>query len=159
MRLRESVRALIVDPRDRVLLVRFDWHGLEPPGGFWANPGGGVEPGETRLAALRRELREEVGLEIDELGAEVWTKTAMFAMPDWDGQVDHVHLCRTEAFDPDPDLTPEQLAAEHVHEIRWWSAEELARTDATFAPRSMPSLVRSLVRDGVPSSPVSLQGF
>ena len=38
MRLRESVRALIIDPDDRVLLVRFDWPGLEPTGGFWANP-------------------------------------------------------------------------------------------------------------------------
>ena len=49
MRLRESVRALILDPDDCVLLVRFDWDGLDVEGGFWANPGGGVEPGETRL--------------------------------------------------------------------------------------------------------------
>ena len=45
MRLRESVRALILDPDDCVLLVRFDWDGLDVEGGFWANPGGGVEAG------------------------------------------------------------------------------------------------------------------
>ena len=74
MRLRESVRALILDPDDCVLLVRFDWDSLDVEGGFWANPGGGVEPGETRLAALQRELREETGLVVDDLGPEVWTK-------------------------------------------------------------------------------------
>ena len=81
VRLRESVRALIVDPDDYVLLVRFDWDGLEPTGGFWAIPGGGIEAGESRLEAIQRELREEVGMVVDSLSPELWTKTALFPMP------------------------------------------------------------------------------
>ena len=75
MRLRECVRALICDPGFHVLLVNFDWAGLNLQGGVWATPGGGVEPGETRLEALQREMVEEIGLEVDSLGPEIWTRT------------------------------------------------------------------------------------
>ncbi len=116
-----------------MLLVRFQWPG-GPDGGFWAHPGGGIEPGESRLEALQRELREEVGLVVTELGEEVWTKSAIFPMSGWDGQVDHIYLHRVLRFDPDPALSEEELAAEHVHELRWWPLSTLLRSDAAFSP-------------------------
>jgi len=153
------VRALIVDPQDHVLLVRFHWEGLELADGFWANPGGGLERGETRLAALQRELREETGLAVDSLGPEVWTKTACFPMTHFDGQVDHIHLFRTERFQPAPTMSPDQLAEEGVHDIRWWSPEELTDAGATFAPRALPALLDRLRREGVPDVPIQITGF
>jgi 8-oxo-dGTP diphosphatase len=159
VKLRESVRALILDESDSVLLVRFDWDGLDVPGGFWANPGGGLEHGESRVDALARELLEELGLRLEDLGPEIWTKTALFPMPDWDGQVDHIHLMRVRHFVPQPRLSTGQLLAENVHEIRWWTLQELTASRASFAPRALPALLESLLSGPIPEEPVAITGF
>lgn len=56
------VAAAIMDARGRVLIAQ------RPPGkhlaGLWEFPGGKVEPGEGRVDALRRELKEELGISI-----------------------------------------------------------------------------------------------
>lgn len=51
-----------------VLLARRAAHRHQ--GGLWEFPGGKVEPGETAQLALQRELREELGLEVDIAGLE-----------------------------------------------------------------------------------------
>jgi 8-oxo-dGTP diphosphatase len=53
--------AAVVIHEGRVLLIR---RGQAPDAGEWSIPGGAVELGESIEDALRRELREETGLEI-----------------------------------------------------------------------------------------------
>jgi len=60
---RTIVVAVIQNDRDEYLVCRKPVdRGVFP--GQWAIPGGGIEPGERMEDALRREVREEVGLEI-----------------------------------------------------------------------------------------------
>ncbi|MGH8122072.1 MAG: Nudix family hydrolase, partial [Rudaea sp.] len=56
------VAGILTDPQGRVLVAQRP-HGRHLAGA-WEFPGGKVEPGETAHAALRRELREELGVEI-----------------------------------------------------------------------------------------------
>ncbi len=151
LNLRPAVRALMVDPDDRVLLVRFEFNDV---GTVWATPGGGIEPGEETLEALRRELAEEVGLYDPEVGPCVWIRTHTDAMGSWDGQRDEVYLVRCEAMVPNPLMTWEQLRAEGLHELRWWTLDELAMSSTTlFAPRELVSVVTSIIRTGPPNAP------
>lgn len=158
-RLRPAVRVVLVDPADRVLTVRW---ALADGLGVWGMPGGGIDPGETPTDAVRRELREEVGLDLapDEVGPCVAHRVHVFDIGEpWDGQEEWFYLVRVPAFEPRGELDDAQLAAEGLVEVRWQTLAELHAL-----PTEPPVLLRAgaaafterLVRDGHPEVAVEL---
>jgi 8-oxo-dGTP diphosphatase len=154
VRLRVGIRALVVDPDERIALVRFDF----PDSTVWAAPGGGVEAGEDDAATLARELREELGLElVSPIGRCVWVRTHVFPMTGWNGQTERYYLLRVPPFEIRPMLSADALRAEGVGEIRWWTLAELDEArEVTFAPRRLPAFLRGLLRDGPPAEPLDV---
>jgi ADP-ribose pyrophosphatase YjhB (NUDIX family) len=152
LRLRQAARAVILDPADRILLVRFEF----PEGMLWACPGGGLEGDETHERAVIRELAEEVGLDDMTVGPCIWTRRHVIAFLNgkWDGQVERFYLVRTDAFEPAPRFTAEQLAAEYVTAERWWTQAEIAEATTAFAPRRLPELLTQLLAEGPPQRPI-----
>ncbi|MFF0007851.1 NUDIX hydrolase [Streptomyces tibetensis] len=157
--LRHSVRALILDEDDRILLCRF---AIPEPAGtvVWAAPGGGIEPGETPLAALRRELLEEVGLAVSHDPPHVWHQEVVAPRhaAGYDGVVNDYYLVRTAGFDPRGTLSDVELAAENISGLEWWLPSEVARYDGPdlFSPRDLATPLTALITSGVPVRPVRL---
>jgi 8-oxo-dGTP diphosphatase len=58
-----SVAAIIIDRDGKVLILEH----LLRPGSGWGIPGGFIEPGEQPETAIRREIREETGIELENL--------------------------------------------------------------------------------------------
>jgi 8-oxo-dGTP diphosphatase len=152
---REAVRALVLDPDGRVLLVRF----VNPETGehFWTTPGGGIDPGESPEDTIKRELREETGLEDPEIGTVIWTRREVFP---WAGQTldqrEQVVLVPAPAFEPRPGLGVERLAAEDVHEVRWWTLADIESSDAVFYPTRLGHFLGQLLEDGPPEEPIDV---
>jgi G:T/U-mismatch repair DNA glycosylase len=140
--LRQAVRAIVLDAGDRVLLCEFR---NEVTGArWWGTPGGGIEPGESDEAALRRELLEETGLTDFDLGPVVLEHDHVFP---WQKRLlrqrNRFWLVRVTAHEPAPTI---DLAAEGVAALRWWTPAELEQLPPEeIAPPHLPQVLRELL--------------
>jgi len=102
-----GVRGLVLDAEGRVFLIKHSYVK------GWHLPGGGVEPGETLLTALARELKEEGNIEIGQ-GTGMGRPPELYAMyyNDKDSDRDHVALYVIEDFtQPSPPRPDHEIVA------------------------------------------------
>jgi len=158
---RDTARAIVLDPADRVLLIAYEAvRDVDParPGlrRFWFTPGGGVEPGETHEVAVVRELAEEIGVVDAPRGP--WVARRDTPMTLFRRQCfvrERYFVVRLASPEIDTTLLAE-TENDVVLGVRWWPLDELASTEEVVEPPSLVALVRRLLTGDVPLAPVSL---
>ena len=139
---------MLLDAAGRVLLLK--WR-LRSGGHVWITPGGGLDPGETHAEAALRELAEEVGLAVPELGPEIWRRELRLS---WDGrevlQRERFHLLRVASHQVDRSANVD-YELRVIEEVRWWTAAEIAASDEDFAPRRLAELLVPLLEGRLPA--------
>jgi 8-oxo-dGTP diphosphatase len=113
-----AVSALVLDEDGRLLLAR---RAVEPDAGLWDTLGGFLEEGEDAITALRRELREEAGVEI-EAGAFVGT------FPDRYGDSEDAPPNLNIVFEVSI-VTGTPTPHDDVSELRWFAPGEFPSED------------------------------
>jgi 8-oxo-dGTP pyrophosphatase MutT (NUDIX family) len=155
---RQVARVLLFDASDRLLLF---WvrDRTDPKGeAYWYLPGGGMQAGESPLVAARRELLEEAGIEVVDLGPIVLRRHGVrfrfeglaYEQDEWlvigrwpDGRIGS------------GDQDDGEAAAVAAH--RWWSVDDLSRSRESVYPRDLPSIAERLLREGAPSVPWEME--
>ncbi|HWY65538.1 MAG TPA: NUDIX domain-containing protein [Rhizomicrobium sp.] len=135
---RQAGRAILRDDAGRVLLIHF----VLPNMTFWATPGGGVEPGETILAAAIREVHEELGIAVT-LEGPVHQTVGIF---EFEGALientDHFFQGRWNGTPRLIGATETESAA--LTQARWWTVEEIEKTGEPVFPRDLAAVLRQL---------------
>ena len=146
--LRQAVRAVMIDPADRVLMVQLDLSFTNWVG--WVLPGGGIEEGEDVETALRRELFEETGLTNAFIGPVVCRRRQVGSgiTPGYGGQEEIIHLVPCHDFALEPALAEHELRSEGIVDMRWFTVAELRALTDTIVPKALPDLVEQVLEFG-----------
>jgi 8-oxo-dGTP diphosphatase len=145
IRKRRSARIILLNEVQHVLLIRFVVERQNRPFTFWATPGGGVEHDETDIETARRELKEELGLNMDLIGP-VHSHTADF---EHEGEMvsntDIFFVGRCERAAPVLKFATD-AERRAMKELKWWSIVEIERMEEVIFPSDLGRVIRAIDR-------------
>jgi 8-oxo-dGTP pyrophosphatase MutT (NUDIX family) len=137
---RRAARVLVIDPQDRLLLLRGADPAVSGPR-FWWTVGGGLEPGESARAGAVRELHEETGLLVAEeaLVGPVHRDSSSFAFDHWwVEQENEFFAVRVQEWTTAP-AALEAIEIASIDGAGWWSVAQL-RAQSEGRPHDGPGL-------------------
>jgi 8-oxo-dGTP diphosphatase len=104
---------------DEILLIRHSEHADGHT--YWLLPGGGIEAGESEIACVQREVREETNLEVEVEG--LLLDDLLQYIEDGPYKRYKTYLCRPITGEASPGYEPESSAAAvyAIVEVKWFS--------------------------------------
>ncbi|MDP3852931.1 NUDIX hydrolase [Phenylobacterium sp.] len=157
MRDRLTARVLLFDAAGSILLMRGRMPGGRPSSSAWHTPGGGVDPGETLIDAVHREVVEETGFTQIELGPVVWTRSGegnlvtgervMFRESYFVARCPGGEPCRDGWADYETEL---------IDDVRWWTMAQLAGLTEKIYPERFLELIPAIAAGRYPDPPLDV---
>jgi 8-oxo-dGTP pyrophosphatase MutT (NUDIX family) len=144
---RRAARVILLDPENRVLLMRYD--DAPPNGTHWSTPGGGLNADEDYPAAALRELAEETGWrDVILLGEVLRREFEMHYSRKLIRQRERLYLARTDQSCRAIRGVAAMHAADGIAAWRWWTLAELDSTTQTVWPPGLADVIRNALSRG-----------
>jgi 8-oxo-dGTP diphosphatase len=132
---------MLFDEACSILLIRFVVPRDDSEFVFWALPGGEVEVGESLVEAARREVKEELGLELIVTGPVYCDSNQFLHQGEMRDNVDFLFKAKCVRDAPQlMGVTADEK--EIMKEIRWWSEREIEASQERIFPVNLAERMR-----------------
>jgi 8-oxo-dGTP pyrophosphatase MutT (NUDIX family) len=147
---------VVLDPTDRVLLIPARDPVRADCPGWWELPGGGLDPGEDPVDAVRRELWEEAGIRDADIGPCVWTQQVSFTFAGLHFDQDEwIHVARCDGTFEGP-RGLEALEAIAFGAPQWWPVEDVLGASLRTIPYRMLEFLPAVAAGDHPAEPLDI---
>ena len=150
IKIRKSSRAIVLNKKNEIFLFQYMFDYLEDSKAIWITPGGSLEEGESFEDALKRELFEELGVQMKEKCPEVYYRNPVYTLKNGEKvqSVEKFFLFMLEN---------EEFSSEHCTESekkrmlagKWWSVEEIERSEEEFFSKDVLRILDELVEGNI----------
>ncbi|SDB88502.1 NUDIX domain-containing protein [Acinetobacter boissieri] len=109
---------------------------------YWATVGGGVKTNETFQQAACRELLEETGLSINDVGPCIATRSFEMQLPSAETVIADEHFFAV--FIENNDIKMDSWTKHEksvIKQYQWWHLNELKNTPETVFPNNIPHIL------------------
>jgi len=157
MRERITARVILLDPANRILLMKGRLPSAPDAPGAWFTIGGGVEDGEGLFEAAAREILEETGFTDAVLGPVVWYGEGIVYDRKRRPLVLKASYIVARCAGGEPSRAGWQpLESELVDDIRWWALDELRACPEDIYPGTLLDLLPEVMAGRYPAEPIAV---
>ena len=152
MQTRKSSRAIVLNKFNQIFLFKYRFDYLADSEAIWITPGGSLEEGESFEDALKRELFEEMGVQLDNDCMEIYHRNPLYTLKSGEvvQSIEKFFLVYLE---------DEQFSyanwtdseKKRMLEGKWWSIEEIQQSADMFFTKDIIRILTELSNNRIPS--------
>lgn len=154
MKIRKRASALLISADNRLFLFKFEFAFLDHGKTFWVTPGGGVNEGESFKQGLRRELYEELGLDVTVTEPYAFFRKMPFTHKSGEEFISDERFFVVKV--PDENVIFSNMSAVEkklTKEGKWWSVDDIRSSSEEFFADDLDSILENILNDNLPLAP------
>ncbi|MBO5177505.1 MAG: NUDIX domain-containing protein [Lachnospiraceae bacterium] len=154
MKIRKSARAIVINSKNQMFLFQYMFDYLEDSKAIWITPGGSLEEGESFVDALKREVYEELGVQLTKECPEVYYRNPIYTLKNGEKvqSVEKFFLVVLEeksfSFDHWTESEKKRMRAG-----KWWSVDEIEKSEDEFFSKDIARMLKELASRKLPEEP------
>lgn len=159
MQVRKSSRAIVLNKQNQIFLFRYTFDFFAEKESIWITPGGGLEEDESFEKALKRELFEELGIELsgNDSTPQIYYRTPLYELSNGEKvqSEERFYLVRIDEAEFSYAGWTES-ENKRMTAGKWWSVEEIRQSEEKFFSDDILEILERLSRGEIPKEPIEI---
>lgn len=148
----------MINKSNEIFLFRYKFDYLAGESVIWITPGGSLEVGESFDDALRREVFEELGVELKQECRQIYYRNPIYTLKNGEKILSEEKFFLVYLDDEGFSYCNwTESENKRMSEGKWWSADEIEQSKDEFFTPDLISILNDISNDKIPDMPQEIE--